>query len=147
MADRVPQGAEAFQGKLEQVVLQEDDLLGLGQDAKVGREAEEDRVLAQEPVAEGVEGADLGLDVAVGDELVDPLLHLRGGAVGEGEAEDLRRLRAFLGDQPGDAAGDDRRLPGPDPGDHEERPLAEGDRLALGVVQIGEKVARHRARV
>ena len=70
-------------------------------------------VLAQQAVAEGVEGRDLDVGVPVGDERVDPLLHLGGGLVGEREREDLGRAGAPGGDQLGDAAGDDGGLARP----------------------------------
>ena len=43
--------------ELEQVLAQEDDDLGSGQDAEVGRQPELEGVLADEPVAERVERA------------------------------------------------------------------------------------------
>ena len=79
--------------KLEEVVAQEDHLLRAGEHAEVRREPELERVLLDEAVAEGVKGGDLHVGVAVGHERVDPLLHLGGGLVGEGEGQDLGRTR------------------------------------------------------
>ena len=101
---------------------------------------------AQQAVAEGVEGGDLDVGVAVGHELVDALLHLGGGLVGEGEREDLLGAGAALGDQPGDAAGDDGGLAGAGAGHDEQRAGVVGDGLTLRVVEaIEDAVARHAA--
>ena len=96
-------------------------------------------MLADHPVAEGVEGRDDGVRVAVRDEPIDPGLHLLGGLVGEGEGQDLRGLGAPGGDQPGDPPGDDLGLAGAGAGDDEERTLAVGDRALLVGVEAGEQ--------
>ena len=84
-----PSGRYDVQLELEQVLAQEDDHLGPGQDADVGRQAELERVLADQAVAEGVERRDRRVRVAVGHELVDPDGHLLGGLVREGQGQDL----------------------------------------------------------
>src|SRR5207249_8854518 len=66
-----------------------------------------ERVLAQDPIAEGVERRDLDVGVAVRHERVDALLHLGGGLVGEGEREDLVRPGPARGDEPGDTSRDE----------------------------------------
>ena len=80
--------------QLEEVVAEEDDLLRAREHAEVRRQAELERVLADQAVAEGVKGGDLHVGVAVGHERVDALFHLGGGLVGEGQREDLGRTRA-----------------------------------------------------
>ena len=90
-AGRVAERPVDVEVELEQVLAQEDDDLGTGQDAQIGRQPELERVLADEPVPEGVERADRRVRVAVRHELVDADRHLLGRLVGEGEGEDLRR--------------------------------------------------------
>ena len=101
-------------------------------------------MLAQEPVAEGVEGGDLDVGVAVRHERVDALLHLGGGLVGEGERQDLLGPGLLLPDEPGDAARDDGGLAGARAGDDQEGTGVVGDGLALRVVQaVQDALARH----
>ena len=105
-----------------------------------------ERRLAQHAVAEGVEGRDRGLRVAVGDELVDALGHLGRGLLGEGEGQDLLGPRALRGDEVRDAAGEHRGLAGAGARDDEQRPLAVEHRLALGLVQALEDALLGRSR-
>ena len=125
--------------EFEKVLAQEDDDLGPGQDADVGRQPEFEGVFADDPVPERMERADRGVRVAVRDELVDPGGHLLGRLVGEGEREDLGRPRPASRDEPGDAARDDLGLAGPGSRDHEKRPGAVGDRSKLVGVQPAEE--------
>ena len=106
----------------EEPLAQEDHDLGPGQHAQIRRQAELERELADQPIAERVEGGDRRVRVAVRDELVDPNLHLVGGLVREGQGQDLRGPGPPGGDQPGDPAGDHLGLAGARPGDHQERP-------------------------
>src|SRR6059036_2279018 len=130
--------------QLEQPVAEEDGLLGTVQHAEVGREADLERVLAQDAIAEGVERRDLDVRVAVRDERVDALLHLGSRLVGEREREDLVRSGPARGDEPGDAPGDDGGLAGPGAGDDEERPGVVGDGLPLRLVEpLEDAVSRH----
>ena len=138
-AGRVGQRAIALELELEQPLAQEDDHLRAGQDADVGRQAELQGVLADEPIPEGMERGDGGVGVAVRDQLVDPDLHLRRRLVGEGQGEDLRRPGPPGGDQPGDPTGHHLGLAGARPGDHEERTLAVGHRPALLGVEPAEQ--------
>ena len=121
------------------MLAQEDHLLGTGEDRRPVGEAGLKGVVAQQPIAPGVEGADHGVGVAVRDEPVDPLGHLERGPIREGEGQDLRRLRPLLGDQPCDPARDDRGLAGPRAGDDQQRSLAVRHRLALARSQVGEQ--------
>ena len=118
---------------------EEDDLLRAAEDGRAVAEAGLEGMLAKEPVAEGVERADLRVVVPVRHEPVDPLDHLVGGAIRERQGQDLGGLRALLGDQPGDPAGDDGRLARPGPGDDQQRPVAMGHRLALAGGQVGQQ--------
>ena len=146
MSGRIPERAVAGQRQLEEPVAQEDDLLGATQHAEIVLETDLQRVAPQQAVAEGVKGGDLDVGVPVGHELVDALFHLGGGLVGERQREDLFRASAALGDQPGDAAGDDGGLAGAGPGHDEQRAGVMGDSLTLGVVEtIQDAVARHAA--
>ena len=121
-ARRVPERPVAVELELEQVLAQEDHDLRPGQDADVGRQAELERVLPDQAVAERVERGDRRVGVAVRDELVDADRHLLGGLVRERQGEDLGRPGPARGDQPGDPAGDHLGLAGAGAGDHEQRP-------------------------
>ena len=134
VARGVAQRAVVLERELEQVVAEEDHLLGAGEHAEVGREPQLQRVLLDQPVAEGVEGGELHVGVTVGDERVHPLLHLDGGLVGEGEGEDLGGAGAPGRDQVGDPPGDDGGLARAGAGDDEQRARLVSDRrrLALG---------------
>ena len=128
---RVAERPVVTERQLEEVGAQEDDLLGAREHAKLRRQAELEGVLADQVVPEGVEGRDLHIGVPVGDERVDPLLHLDGRLVREGQREDLGRTRAPRGDQVGDPARDDGGLARPRARDDEQRPrlVRDGRRL------------------
>ena len=138
-ARRVSQRAVSVEWQLEEMLAQEDDLLRARQDGRAVRQAGLQRVVPQNPVPEGVEGPDLGVVVAVGHQPVDPLDHLVSGTVGERQRQDLGRPRQLLGDQPGDAARDDRGLAGPRAGDDQQRPIAVSHRLPLTRGEVGEE--------
>ena len=65
-AGRVAERAVSVQRQLEEVLAQEDHLLGSREDGRAVREPGLQGVLAQQPIAPGVEGADDGVGVAVG---------------------------------------------------------------------------------
>ena len=138
-AGRVAERAVSVQRQLEEVLPEEDDLLRAAEDGRAVAEARLERVLAEEPVAEGVERADLRVVVSVRHESIDPLDHLVRGAIREGQGQDLGWLRALLGDQPRDPAGDDGRLAGPGPGDDQQRAVAVRHRLALAGREVGQQ--------
>ncbi len=75
---RVAKGPVEIEVELEQVLPEEDDDLGPGQDPDIRRQPEFEGVLADDPVAERVERSDRGIRVAVRDELIDADLHLGG---------------------------------------------------------------------
>ncbi len=135
---RIAERPVVLERELEEVVAQEDDLLGPREHAEVRREPELERVLLDEPVAEGVEGGDLHVGVAVGHERVHALFHLGRRLVGEGQREDLGRAGRAGGDQVGDAAGDDGGLAGARARDDEQRAGLVGDGRRLGRVQAFE---------
>lgn len=75
-------------------------------------EAELLRLAAQDADARAVEGHDPHGVGAGADELLDALLHLARGLVGEGDREDLPGVRPALGQQVGDAVGENAGLAG-----------------------------------
>ena len=123
---RIAQRPVGVEVELEEVLAQEDDDLGAGQHADVGRQPELERVLADQAVAERVERRDGGVRVAVGHELVDPDRHLLGGLVGERQREDLGRPGPPGRDEPGDPTRDDLGLAGAGAGDDQQRAILVG---------------------
>jgi hypothetical protein len=69
---------------------------------------------------------------------VHALAHLLGGLVGEGDGQDGVGRDAFLGDEPGDAAGDDAGLARAGSGQNEQGAFSGLDGGALFRIQIGE---------
>ena len=138
-AGRIAERPVGVELELEQVLPQEDHHLGTGQDAHVGRQAELQGVLADQPVAEGMERRDRRVRVPVGHELVHADRHLLGGLVGERERQDLRRPGASGGDEPGDPTRDDLGLAGAGAGHDQHRPVAVGDRAKLIGVEPAEQ--------
>ena len=72
------------------------------------------------------------------EQVVEPLSHLAGGLVREGDREDLVRFRADRVDQVRDAVGQDARLPRAGAGDDKQRSFRGEHGLALGRVEVGE---------
>jgi hypothetical protein len=72
---------------------------------------------------------------AAPDQRVDPLLHLRGGLVGEGDRHDLPGVHVALGEQPADAVGEHPRLARAGAGDDEQRRAGVHDGLDLARVE------------
>ena len=138
-AGRVAEGPVEIEVELEQVLPQEDDDLGPGQDPDIRRQPEFEGVLADDPVAERVERPDRGIRVAVRDELIDADLHLRGRLLRERQCQDFRRLRPTGRDQPRDSARDHLGLARAGSGNHEQRAEAVGDGLELLGVQAAEQ--------
>ena len=92
------------------------------------------RIGAEQLIAKGVEGFDWGCGVAVGNEAVDAPLHLFSRTLSKGQRQDLFWFGALFGDEPGDAARDDLRLPCTRPSHDEEWPFAVCDGGVLLVV-------------
>ena len=91
-------------------------------------------VLLENGYAEAVEGVDVA-GVVVAGEGVDPLAHLQGGLVGEGDAENVPWENAHLLHQVGKAPGERPGLAGARAGHHPDKALGGRHRLALGVVE------------
>ena len=113
---------------------------GLREHAQLAGPAELERELAKDFVAEAVEGLDAGVVQPERCVEVDTLLHLRRGLLGEGDREDLVRLRRGGGDEMDDARGEDVGLAGARARDDEERPGTVLDRPALLVGEGGKDV-------
>ena len=131
---------EALRVALEilQALLGQPHLVGRVVDREVRLVAETRRLPAQDPAAGGVEGEDPDRARDAAEQVLEPLAHLPRRLVRERDRQDLVRLHAAGGDQVRDAVGQHARLARARAGDHEQRPLGGEDRLALGVVQIGE---------
>ena len=71
----------------------------------------------------------------VAEQQLDALAHLLRGLVGEGDGQELAGARAAGVHEPGDAVREHARLARAGAGEHEQRALAVGHRLALGRVQ------------
>ncbi len=138
-AGRIAERPIAVELEVEEVLAEEEDHLGPGQDAGRGRQAGLEGELADDPVAERMKGRDRRVREAVRRELVDTEGHLVGRLVGERQGEDLRGTRPAGRDQPGDPPGDDLGLARPRSGDDEERTLAVGDRPSLIRVEPAEQ--------
>jgi 3-oxoacyl-[acyl-carrier-protein] synthase II len=69
---------------------------------------------------------------------LDAILHLLRGLVREGDREDLVRLGACRGEQVSHPVGQDARLAGAGPGDHEQRPLGRQHGLPLRGIEVGQ---------
>src|SRR5439155_19609490 len=54
----VPERSVSVEGEVEEVLAQEDDLLGTREDGRSVRETRLERMVAQQPIAPGMEGAD-----------------------------------------------------------------------------------------
>ena len=115
-------------------------LVGGVVDGEVRLVAELVDLLAQDPHARGVEGRDPHDPGALADEVLDPLLHLRRGLVGERDREDRPRVRLALGDQPGDPPGEHPGLARPGAGDDQQRRALVDDGGALGLVETLEEL-------
>ena len=105
-------------------------------------QAEPGRLAAQDPHARRVERHHPHRLGARADEVGDPLLHLAGRLVGEGDGEDLAGLDVPGGQQVGDPVGEDPGLAGPGTGDDEQRRAVVDDGLALLRVQALEQLLR-----
>ena len=138
VAGGIAQRSEHVERELEEPGPEEEDLLRPAQDAERRRQAQFERMLAEQPVAEGVERRDTDSGVAVGHENVHPLLHLEGGFVGERESEDLLGTGSAGGDQIGDPSGKDSGLPGAGTGDDKKGPTVVREGVDLGGVEALE---------
>ena len=108
------------------------DGVGLVVDGEVALVAEAGGVPAQDAHARGVEGRHPHAPGHRADQGLDPLAHLLGRLVGEGDGQDLERGDALLGDQPGDAVGQHPGLARAGAGHDQQRAVRVGDRLGPG---------------
>ena len=72
--------------------------------------------------------------------VLDPLLHLGGGLVGEGDRQDRAGVGLALGDQPGDPPGQHPGLAGPGAGHDQQRRARVHHRRALRLVEALEQL-------
>ena len=77
---------------------------------------------------------------AVAEQLLDAPAHLLGGLVGERDRQDLARLRLVGEDQVRDPVREHPRLAAAGAREDQQRPLAVGDRLPLGLVEALEQL-------
>ena len=96
-------------------------------------------VPAQDADTGGVERRDPHLLGNGTHQALHPALHLVCRLVGEGDGQHLERRDALLLDEPGDAVGEDPRLPRPGAGDDQQRAAGVGYRLTLDGVEILEQ--------
>ena len=85
--------------------------------------------------------AELALGQLLGKQQLQPLLHLAGRLVGEGDGEQMGRIGAVVADQVGDAVGEGAGFAAARTCHHQQRTGVVVHRLALGVVEAGEKCA------
>ena len=112
----------------------------LDQAARVGIVVDGETALVAEPVAMGpqdpharrVEGRDPHAPRSGPDQLGDPVLHLTGRLIGEGDGQDLPGGGIAAGDEVGDPAGEHSRLTGSGPGHDQQWPAAVDDGCRLG---------------
>ena len=126
---------QPFDGAAEQ-----DGGLCAADDAWLAGQSELEGMVADEAIAEGVEGQDVRAGLPVRNQHVHPRLHLLCRALGEGQGEDLLRARSLGGDQPGDPAGHHVRLPGAGSGQDEQWSVAMGHCLSLLAIQAAEEL-------
>ena len=105
-----------------QVLPDQDHLLGGREDPELAASPELQGELAEDLVAESVEGANDGVVQSDRRVDVDALLHLGRGPLGKGDRQDLVRLRGARGDEVDDPRGEDVGLPRPRARDDEQRP-------------------------
>ena len=70
---------------------------------------------------------------------LQPLLHLPGGLVGEGDRQNLSWIGTMLADQVGNAMGQGTGLAAASAGDHQQWTFVMIDCPTLGVVETGQK--------
>ena len=121
-------------------LLDDGDLVGRVVDHEVARESDLRRLAAQEPRAERMEGRQPHALRVLANESFDPLAHLAGSLVGEGDGQHLVRFRVPVADQVRDPVRDDARLSRACAGQNEQRPRAVQHGFALFGIELGEEV-------
>ena len=105
------------------------------------RSATDAGVLPQETGAEGMEGAHRhAVERPPLAETLNPLPHLAGGLVGEGDGQDTIARHAQRVHQVGDAMSEDARLAGAGAGHDKHRALRGKDGFLLLLVQSGKQL-------
>ena len=106
---------------------------------KLGLEADQFGVAAQDLHADGMEGADPrhALD-RLADHLPDALFHFARRLVGEGDGENFRGPRAAEAEDMGDAGGEHPCLAGAGAGKHQHRPVERLHGFALLGIEPGK---------
>jgi len=127
-----------IQLEIEEVLQDEDDGLGLGQDTQVRRKTDLERVFPQDLVAERVERGDPHVAEPVGYKPVHAVFHLVGRLVRERQGQDLAGQGFFGDDETRDPSGQDAGLSRSRSGHDEERTLSVPDGAPLGRVEAGE---------
>jgi hypothetical protein len=134
-------GGEALgvDAQLVDAALDQPPRVGLVVDRELARVAQARRLRPQDARAGGVEGHDPHPPGHPPEQHLDALAHLLRRLVREGDGQDLARARDVRLHEPGDAVGQDARLARPRAGQHEQRPVAVHDRLALLGVEPREQ--------
>ncbi len=138
-ADRARRVALRVDVQLVHAAFEHPQRVGLVVDREAARVAEPLSVGAQHPGAGRVEGRHPHRPGRAADQRLDPLAHLLGGFVGEGDREDLARPGGAGRQQVGDPVGEHAGLAGAGAGQHQQRPLAVAHRLALRLVQLRQQ--------
>ena len=113
--------------------------IGLVVDAEAAGIAERLRIGPQDADAGRVEGADPHVLRCRPHQVADPLAHLAGGLVREGDGQDPLRMHPFTGDQVGDAVGEHPGLAGTGTCHHQQWTRRVHDRIQLIGVQTREQ--------
>ena len=120
---------------LEDLLDQAQLVIGI-QDGEGGFQPHQLGMPAQNLRGDGVEGAKPGQPLhCLTDNGADTLLHLAGGLVGEGHREDFPRIGPACGKDMSKPGGQDARLAGACPREHENRPVSRLHSGALLCVQ------------
>ena len=120
--------------------LREADLVGLVVDREVRAVAEAGGLAPQDATAGGVERQDPDRAGDAAEHVLEPLAHLSGSLVSEGDRQDLLRFHPAGVDQVCDAVGEDARLARAGTGDDEQRALSRENGVPLRgveVIQVG----------
>ncbi len=116
------------------------------EDRESGLDTDGGPVAAQNLQARGVEGADPERRTVGPHGRRDALAHFLGGPVGEGERQDAAGRHGALGQQPGHPGRQHTGLAAAGPCDHQDRTVAGGYRLLLGVVQMPQQLFQDNSR-
>ena len=128
-------------------LLQQAELIVGIEDGEIGREADHLGMAAQQPGGQRMEGAEPPALHRPADEGRDPVLHLAGRLVGEGDGEQLLRPGLAGHQDMAEAGRQHPGLAGARPGQDQDRAFGRLDGLALGFVQRFEIGRCHQGRV